>query len=78
MLMEVPSTAIVSANKEVRHVVSKEPAKQRGPHVKFTAEQRAVIGKRAAEYGIVAAIWLSATTQSCIPISRKPAYVGCG
>ena len=53
--IEVPSTSIVSANEEVRRVVSKEPAK-RGPYAKFTAEQRAEIGKRAAEYGIVAAI----------------------
>jgi hypothetical protein len=39
----------------VRCVVSKEPAK-RGPYAKFTAEQSAEIGKRAAGYGIVAAI----------------------
>ena len=49
--IEVPSTSIVSANEEVRHVVSKEPAK-RGPYANFTAE----IGKRAVEYRIVAAI----------------------
>ena len=36
-------------------MISEEPAK-RGPYAKFTAEQRAEIGKRAAEYGIVAAI----------------------
>lgn len=54
--IEIPSTAIVSANEEVRRVVSKEPAKKRGPYSKFSAEQRAAIGKRAAEYGIVAAI----------------------
>ena len=43
--MEIPSTAIVSANEEVRHVVSEEAAKQRGPYTKFTTEQRAAIGK---------------------------------
>ena len=53
--IEVPSTSVVSANEEVRRVVSKEPAK-RGPYTKFTAEQTAEIGKRAADYGIVAAI----------------------
>ena len=54
--MKVPSTSIVSANEEVRHVVSKGPAQKRGSYTKFTAEQRGEIGKRAAEYGIVAAI----------------------
>lgn len=62
--IEVPSTSIVSANEEVRRVVSKEPAKK-GPYAKFTAEQKAEIGKRAAEYGIV---------QRSIQISRKAAY----
>ena len=55
LLIEVPSTSIISVNKEVRHVVSKEPAKS-GPYAKFTAEQRAEIGMQAGEYGIVAAI----------------------
>ena len=50
--IEISSTAIVSANEEVRRVVSKESVKQRGPYAKFTAEQRAAIGKRAAEHGV--------------------------
>ena len=46
----------MSANEEVKHVVSQDPAKQRGPYVKFMAEQKAAIGKRAAEDGIAATI----------------------
>ena len=54
--IEISSTAIVSANEEVRRVVSKESVKQRGPYAKFTAEQRAAIGKRAAEHGVAATV----------------------
>ena len=53
--IKIPSTSIASANVEVRDVVGQESA-SRGPYVKITAEQRAVIGKRAAEHGIAAAI----------------------
>ena len=66
--IKIPSTSITSANVEVRHVVNQEPA-SRGPYAKFTAEpqivsftilslaeQRAVIGKRAAEHGVAATI----------------------
>ena len=53
---KVPSTAIASAN-EVKNV-AQQPAKlrARGPYTKFTAEQRAAIGKRAAEHGIAATV----------------------
>ena len=47
--IEVPLTSIVSANEEVRRVVSKEPAK-RGPYAKLTAEQTAEIGKVSIRY----------------------------
>ena len=40
LLINMPS----SANVKVRRVVSEEPA-SRGPYAKFTAVQRAVIGK---------------------------------
>ena len=43
--LSIEISAIVSANEEVRRVVSKESVKQRGPYAKFTAEQRAAIGK---------------------------------
>ena len=53
--IKIPSTSIASANVEVKRVVSQEPV-SRGPYTKFTAEQRAVIGKRAAEHGVAATI----------------------
>ena len=55
---KVPWTAIASAN-EVKNV-AQQPAKlrARSPYTKFTAEQRAAIGKRAAEHehGVAATV----------------------
>ena len=53
---EVPSTAIAAANNEVKHVVELQRGKTRGPYTKFTPEQKAEIGKRAAERGVVATV----------------------
>ena len=53
---EVPSTAIASANGEVKHVVKLQRGKTRGPYAKFTPEQKTEIGKRAAEHGVVATV----------------------
>lgn len=59
----VPSTAIVSANEEVRQVLNAQQATQpgttkviRGHYSKFTAKQKAKIGKRAAEHGVAATV----------------------
>ena len=54
----VPPDAIRSMNREVEKVVT-EPNKTqqtRGPYVKFTASQKALIGKRAAEHGVTSSI----------------------
>ena len=53
---EVPSTAIAAANGEVKHVVELQRRKTRGPYTKFTPEQKAEIGKRAAEHGVAATV----------------------
>ena len=55
LLIKMPSSSIASANGEVRSVASQEPA-SRGAYSKFTSEQKAVIGKRAAEHGVAATI----------------------
>ncbi len=52
---EVPSTSIASANEAVRRMVQ-QPTAKRGPYTKFTCEQKAEIGKRAAEHGVAATI----------------------
>ena len=49
------SEAIREANKEVKLVVSKESSKC-SPYLKATPEQKAIIGKYAAENGIVRSI----------------------
>ena len=54
---DVPSTAaIAAANGEVKHVVELQRGKTRGPNTKFTPEQKAEIGKQAAEHGVVATV----------------------
>ena len=52
----VPSKSIVSANEAVRRVIedADSPKPPRGPYVKFLPEQKAEIGKRAAEHGVAA------------------------
>ena len=56
----VPSSSIASANKEVdRILIADGPSntkKPRGEYAKFTPEQKAMIGKRASEHGVVAAV----------------------
>ena len=53
---EVPSTAIAAANGEVNHMVKLQRGKTRGRYTKFIPEQKAEIGKQAAEHGVVATV----------------------
>ena len=59
----VPSSSIAAANKEVTKVLEEEldqkdatPKSARGEYERFTPEEKARIGKRAAEHGVPAAI----------------------
>ena len=52
----VPSSSIAAANSEVRSVLAKTTSNKRGNCEKYTPEQKAIIGKRAAEHGVVAAV----------------------
>ena len=54
-----PSTSIASSNSEVRSGTESNNSKKRGQYGKYTPEQKAMIGKRAAEHGVVAKL--------CIP-----------
>ena len=45
----------LNGGKGVRRVVSQEPASE-GPYAKFTAKQKAVIGKRATKHGVAALV----------------------
>ena len=49
----MPSAAIFSANKEVKDLVDATPSdsRKRGPYQNYTDEEKAQIGKRAAEFG---------------------------
>ena len=49
-----PSTSIASSNSEVRSAIDSNNSKKRGQYGKYTPEQKAMIGKRAAEHGVVA------------------------
>ena len=54
----MPSSSIMAANREVKKVLN-EPAEsttRRGTYEYFTSEEKALIGKRAAEFGIRASI----------------------
>jgi hypothetical protein len=56
--LSVPSSSISAANSKVGPLLD-EPAtasKKRGHYAKFTSEEKAMIGKRAAELGVVAAV----------------------
>ncbi len=59
---QIPSTAIASANGEVRQLLQAQQAAEpvsatkRGSYVKFTPEQKAEVGKRAAEHGVAATV----------------------
>jgi hypothetical protein len=56
----VPSSSIAAANKEVKQVLDKadkpEGNLKRGAYEYFTPEEKAQIGKRAAEYGVTASL----------------------
>ena len=56
LAQSVPSTSIAAANSEVRSVIVSHNSKKRGHYEKYTPEQKAMIGKRAAEHGVVAAV----------------------
>ena len=49
-----PSTSIASSNSEVRSAIDSNNSKQRGQYGKYTPGQKAMIGKRATEHGVVA------------------------
>ena len=44
------------SSRGIQHVVEPQRGKTRGPYTKFTPEQKAEIGKRAAEHGVVATV----------------------
>ena len=50
----MPSVAISSANNEMKDLVNATPSdsRKRGPYHNYTDEDRALIGKRAAEFGV--------------------------
>ena len=56
LAQSVPSTSIEAANSEVRSVIESQNNKKRGQYAKYTPEQKSMIGKRAAEHGVVAAV----------------------
>ena len=54
----MPSSSIVAANREVKKVLD-EPAEsttRRRTYEHFTSKEKALIGKRATEFGIIASI----------------------
>jgi len=51
----VPSSSIIAANEVVKDAIS-QSTKARGPYVQFTAEEKARMGKRAAEFGIASTV----------------------
>jgi len=56
LAQSVPSTSIDAANLDLRAVIdtmSSHNSKKRGRYEKYTPEQKAMIGKRAAEHGVV-------------------------
>lgn len=52
----IPSSTIASINKDVGKELMKEASKERGPYSKLTPSQKALIGKRAAIYGVTASM----------------------
>ena len=50
----VRSSSIASSNSEVHSAIDSNNNKRRGQYGKCTPEQKAMIGKRAAEHGVVA------------------------
>ena len=56
LAQSVPSTSIEAVNSEVRSVIESHNNKKRGQYGKYTQQQKAMIGQRAAEHGVVAAV----------------------
>ena len=61
LLKSVPSSSIVAANREVKELLETEEKEKglqckRGTYECFTPEEKARIGKRAAEFGVTASI----------------------
>ena len=84
----VPSLSIVVANEVAKNVISeamvdtseglKETSKGWGPHVQFTPEGKASVGKHATKYGIASIVWYFKHTfsnlkmkESCVHIWRN-------
>jgi len=51
----VPSSSLIAANEAVKDAIS-QSTKAHGLYVQFTAEEKARMGKRAAEFGIASMI----------------------
>jgi len=51
----VPSSSVIATNEEVKDAIS-QSTKAREPYVQFTTEEKARMGKRAAEFGIASTI----------------------
>jgi len=51
----VPSSSIIAVNKAVKDAIS-QSTKAHGPYMQFTAEEKARMGKRAAEFGIASTV----------------------
>ena len=51
----IPSLSIIAANDAVKHAIL-QTTKTRGPYAQFTAEEKARMGKRAAECGIASTV----------------------
>ena len=54
MARSCPSTSIASSNSEVRSTTESNNSKRSCQYGKYTPEQKDMIGKRAAEHGVVA------------------------
>ena len=73
----VPSSSIAAANKEVKQVLDKtdKPESKRGAYEHFTPEEKAQIGKRAAEYGVTASLrYFSVQRQPPKPPGRRGSH----
>ena len=57
LAQSVPSSSIEAVNSNVRSVIESDmPPQKRGQYGKYTPEQKAMISKRPAEHGVVAAV----------------------
>jgi len=55
LLKLVPSLSIIAANKAVKDAISQN-TKAHGPYMQINAEEKARMGKRAAEFGIASTV----------------------